>query len=56
MNLEHYMPGGVKIRCSTCGKVIKDGVRYLKKNPYCRDCFGKRLRRKKEKDSKEVTS
>ena len=54
MSLERYMSGGVKIRCSNCGRVVKDGVRYLRKKPYCRDCFGKRLGRKKEKDSKEV--
>lgn len=50
MSLEQYMPGGVKIRCSDCKKVIEGPVRRLKKMPYCRECFGKRLGRKKEKD------
>ncbi len=56
MSLEQYMPGGVKIRCSDCDVVLKGPIRYLKKKPYCHDCFGKKLGRKKETDSEEVTS
>ena len=54
MSLEKFMPGGVKIRCSSCGQVIKGTVRRLttkkcKDEPLCHVCFGKRLGIKKEK-------
>lgn len=41
----------VKIHCSDCKEILKGTIRYLKKNkkkPLCRDCFGKRLGKKKE--------
>jgi len=50
------MPGGAKIRCSDCGKVIKGTVRRLttkkcKNEPFCHECFGKRLGRKPENEN-----
>ena len=51
--LEQFYPEltAVPQRCADCGEPATDklGVtRYLKKEPLCRDCFGKRLGRKKE--------
>ena len=59
MSLEQFMPGGVKNRCSNCGKVLKT-VRKLKnektgkEKPYCRECYYKKL--KKPYDATHYTS